>query len=158
MTLKNDEIVGAHLFDGSIEYLTVFTEKNTAKRIKLSEFDKTTRARRGIQIVRDVKTNPYYIRNTFMITTKDELGMIVKNECQTHKITEFPIADRYSTGTTFTKDVIDHIFEISYYIDQETLEQDTKVDVPVQEVSLKEIDERMMTIDDFLEDIDINGK
>lgn len=152
MTLKNDEIVGAHLFDGSIEYLTVFTEKNTAKRIKLSEFDKTTRARRGIQIVRDVKTNPYYIRNTFMITTKDELGMIVKNECQTHKITEFPIADRYSTGTTFTKDVIDHIFEISHYIDQETLEQDTKVDVPVKEVSLKEIDERMMTIDDFLDD------
>ncbi len=152
MTLKNDEIVGAHLFDGSIEYLTVFTEKNTAKRIKLSEFDKTTRARRGIQIVRDVKTNPYYIRNTFMITTKDELGMIVKNECQTHKITEFPIADRYSTGTTFTKDTIDHIFEVSRYVDQDSLEQDTKVDVPVKEVSLKEIDERMMTIDDFLDD------
>lgn len=154
ITLKNDTVVGAHLFDGSIEYLTVFTEKNTAKRIKLSEFDKTTRARRGIQIVRDVKTNPYYIRHTFMMTSKQELCLATKEKQKICKITEFPIADRYSTGTTYTKQQIEHIFEVAPYLDETTLEKEIEVEVPVEKVSLKEIDERMMTIDDFLEDFE----
>ena len=34
INLKNDEVVSACLFDGDSEYVTVFTEKGLAKRVK----------------------------------------------------------------------------------------------------------------------------
>lgn len=155
ISLKNDYVVSAHLFDGSIEYLTVITEKNTAKRIKLSEFDKSSRARRGLVLVREVKTNPYYILKTFMISNKVELGIKTKDEIIYHKITEYPIADRYSTGSTISKTPILDVFTESQIITKQDKEQVIEVvDVNNDAVSLKEVDERIMTIDDFLDDFE----
>ena len=61
ISLKNDIVVSGHLYNDNYEYLTVVTRKNTAKRVRLSEFEKSTRARRGVQIIKEVKTNPYYV-------------------------------------------------------------------------------------------------
>ena len=36
------------------EYLTVITNKNTAKRVKLTEFSLSSRARRGSKIIKEV--------------------------------------------------------------------------------------------------------
>ena len=44
----------------------VITDKNTAKRVKLIEFEKISRARKGVRVIRDVKTNPYYILKSFL--------------------------------------------------------------------------------------------
>ena len=60
ISLKNDVVVSGSVFMGD-EYISIFTTKNTGKRVKLNEFEPISRARRGIQIIRDVKTNPYYI-------------------------------------------------------------------------------------------------
>lgn len=156
ISLKNDTVVSAQLFDGEAEYLTVVTEKNTGKRIKLSEFDKTTRARRGIQIIRDVKTNPYYILKTWIVPSKTELLIITKENIKTIKTTELPIADRYSSGATFMKEAIIHIEEVAPFMNEDDFKTFEAEKVPVQKehISLKEIDERIMTIDDFLEDFE----
>ena len=34
-------------------------------QIKISEIELTSRAKKGVQVVRDVKTNPYYIIKSF---------------------------------------------------------------------------------------------
>ncbi len=153
IALKEDEVVSGCLFNGNAEYLTVITSKNTAKRIKMTEFDKTTRARRGVQIVRDVKTNPYYILSTFIISTKCVLGIKIGPDIVEHKITEFPIMDRYSTGSSITKSHISDIYLISDVITKETFEEEV-VKVTKEDVSLKEVDERILTIDDFLKNIE----
>lgn len=153
ITLKDDYVVGAHLFNGEMEYLTVFTEKNTAKRIKLSEFDKTARARRGVQIVRDVKTNPYYIRKTFMVPNKTVLTFLSGSDKKELKMSEISIADRYSTGSTI-KWEIDYIIPMVEAENSEHYKPTEEQEIKVEHVSLKEIDDKMMTIDDFLDDFE----
>ena len=152
ISLKNDEVVSASLFDGSDEYVTIITDKGTAKRVKITEFDKTSRARRGLLLVREVKTNPYKIISTYIIPSKTLLGVKTDQNTEIVKPTDFPIVDRYSTGTSFIKGKL-----IETYIVKECEKKDQKeiVSEPVsKEVSLKEIDEKIMTIDDFLEDFE----
>ena len=45
INLKNDEVVSAYTFESKEEYLTVITDKSTGKRVKLNEFEKTTRGK-----------------------------------------------------------------------------------------------------------------
>ena len=66
INLKDDFVVSGESFTEA-SYITVVTDKGTAKRIKLEEFDLSTRARKGLQVVRDVKTNPYHILNSFVV-------------------------------------------------------------------------------------------
>lgn len=154
ISLKNDHVIGGHIFTSDMEYLTVITTKNTAKRIKLSEFDKATRHRRGLQIIREVKTNPYSILKTFIMNNKDTLGLKTKEEIINTKITEFPIVDRYSTGSVISKhNLIDAFINVQLTDKVDVVEQEV-IAAPIQEVSLKEIDERIMTIDDFLDDFE----
>ena len=72
-------IMGHYKFDvvsGNIinneELITIITNKGTGKRVRLTEFEKTSRARKGVLVVRDVKTNPYYILKTFILNSKNE--------------------------------------------------------------------------------------
>ncbi len=156
ISLKNDEVVSFSLFDDNDEYISIITEKNTGKRIRISEFEKMSRARKGIQVVRDVKTNPYYILNSFILSHKANLVMKIGNDFNVIKNTELPIMDRYSTGSTISKIKIDKIFKEVNII--ESLNIKTEEDTPEEkEVKLEKIDEKIMTIDDFLDDFKING-
>ena len=197
ISLKNDFVVSAHLFNDE-EMLTVVTSKHTAKRVRLSEFEFTSRARKGVLMVRDVKTNPYYIFMTFIVNSKNKLMYKTKEDIIEIKITEFPIADRYSTGSQFTKqNILDMFRQIELrkaedVIDDSTNKSDSDEDeigkilpqtiqeelIPVEEVSkevviepidptveekqqqpltkeeyLESIDEKIMTIDDFLDNL-----
>ena len=59
--LKNDHVVSASIFSGDNDFVCVITEKSTGKRVRMTEFERTSRGRKGIQLIRDVKTNPYRI-------------------------------------------------------------------------------------------------
>ncbi len=146
ITLKADEVISGHSFKKA-HYLTIITDKNTAKRIKLEEFEITSRARKGVLVVRDVKTNPYHIINSFIIKNKVELG-IVTDETDYLKVTELPICDRYQTGTSISKKQIEKSFVKANITAEEEPEE--------IDVSLDKVDEQMMTIDDFLDDIKID--
>jgi topoisomerase IV subunit A len=152
INLKNDEVVSATLFNKNMEYVTVITNKNTGKRVKISEFDKSTRSRKGLQIVRDVKTNPYHILKAFVINNKELLGLKFKEEIEYIKTTELSIVDRYSTGNSLSKHNICDVFIKKELEDK--IEFKEEESIKKEELSLKEIDERIMTIDDFLEEFD----
>jgi len=150
ISLKDDKVVSAHIFS-DLEYLTVITDKKTGKRIKISEFEKMSRARKGILMVRDVKTNPYKILKTFIVG-RTTLTLKLNNDFMDVKTTELPITDRYSTGSTISKININDIFE------KARLEKDKKEEIVEvkEEVSLEQIDEKIMTIDDFLDDFKLD--
>ena len=145
INLKDDFVVSGESFTDAA-YITVVTDKGTAKRIKLDEFDLSTRARKGLQVIRDVKTNPYHILNSFVVLNKINLG-ILTSEVKYIKVTDLPICDRYQTGSTISKEEIEKVFV------KQNLEKDETEQI---DVSLDKVDEQMMTIDDFLDDLKMN--
>ena len=150
ITLKNDYVVSGTIFDENLEYLTVVTSKDTIKRVRLSEFEVSTRARRGLVMVREVKTNPYRIIKTFIVSNKNSLGIKTSDGIKEIKVTEATILDRYSTGSSIGVKGIKDVFNI---VGLESTEVKEEKDVP-EKVDLKTIDERIMTIDDFLDNIE----
>jgi len=197
--LKNDVVVSVNNFNpDKQEYLLLVTDKGTGKRVKVSEFEKTSRANRGLLLLREVKTNPYHTIKTFMITSKEHIG--IKNpDINLLKTSEFSIMDRYSTGSTISKhdiidafkvaelltkdnlifgndissddnnnlddnkedtnkiiemaaDITEQILMETKVVSQEEKKEETKKEKDTNKVSLKEIDDRLMTIDDFLGD------
>jgi len=182
ITLKQDKVVSVNNFDISThDYLLVITNRGTGKRIRLNEFEKSTRARRGLLLLREVKTNPYKTFKTFMIGSREAIG-IKTSSIQLLKNSEFPIMDRYSTGSLISKEDIIDCFRVTTLLKKDQLEDtinaevldlesesNTNIEEEIIEsplvieevpkvkpertrVSLKEIDDRLMTIDDFLND------
>ncbi|MBE6160540.1 MAG: DNA topoisomerase IV subunit A [Lactobacillales bacterium] len=149
ISLKNDVVVSGHLYNDDYEYLTVVTRKNTAKRVRLSEFEKSTRARRGVQIIKEVKTNPYYVLNTFIIDYKKQIGLKTGTELNEIKLTEIPISDRHKTGSSISKLDILETYEV-----KELVTQSEKKKVEKENLSLDDVDKRILTIDDFLDEVE----
>ncbi len=154
IALKNDYVVSANLFSEDDEFLTVVTDRATAKRIRLSEFDLSTRTRKGLLIIREVKAKPYKILKTFITNSRNNLGF--KNSTiNMFKVTDAPILDRYSTGKELLKDEIDNAFIEAKLItlkDKEQVEEviEEKTVSKKEQVDLNDIDNRLLTIDDFL--------
>lgn len=149
ITLKNDEVISGMLYNEHSEYLTIITDKKTAKRVRLQEFELTSRARRGVQVVREVKTNPYAIMKAFIIHYKEMLFVKTAGEVIEMKLTEIPIADRVSTGSSIAKTKILDVYpkiDLREEIKEEKHEKEN--------ISLEEIDKKMMTIDDFLDNLE----
>ena len=155
--LKNDHVVGFDIFSGDDNYVCILTEKSTGKRVKISEFERTSRGRKGIQLIRDVKTNPYRILNTFV---GDKFDFVVKigNDFDNIKSTSLPIMDRYSTGSSISKGNINDVFVNPVLLDSENYNVAPKVEEEIEtlDIKLDEIDEQILTIDDFLDDFKID--
>lgn len=152
MSLKEDVIVSISNFDyNEFEFISVITDKGTGKRVRLSELPISTRARRGLLLLREVKTNPYRIVSAFITSNKNHLG-IKTEEINRIKVTELPIMDRYSTGSQISKKQINEVFVDVDFTTKEDLEiGERNPKVPKKDsVNLKEIDDKLMTIDDFL--------
>ena len=113
------------------------------------------RARKGTLIIRDVKTNPYYILKTFILNHKDSLVLKIGGDYKEIKVTELPIMDRYSTGSSLSKANIKNVLECAKIIDKEENKKEklSEQDEPevVEDISLEHVDEKIMTIDDFLD-------
>ena len=164
MKLKDDYLVSCNNFSyNSHEFISIITTKGTGKRVRLTEFELSSRTRRGIQVMREVKTNPYVILKTFITDNRNHIGLR-NGEITTVKLTELPIADRYSTGSQITKQKLNDAFVVAG-LTKVKKEQDALIDTEEGEekqvkeevktpkkdqISLQEIDDRLMTIDDFL--------
>ena len=153
INLKDDCVVSGNIFDDS-DYITIITSNGTGKRVKLSEFELSTRARRGVLLVRDVKTNPYKILKTFINVKK--IG-IITDVITNIKITELPIVDRYSTGTIINKKGINDCFEVMSLIkkNEEEIINNDEIIFEEEIIDLDEVDDKILTIDDFLDDFKI---
>ena len=150
INLKDDVVVSINNFNDNLEYITIVTDKGSAKRVRIDEFEKAERARRGLMIIKTVKSNPYKIVKTFAVDSKEYLG-IKTDSLEEFKLTSIAIMDRYSTGTSITKKKILDAYLVSHLITKKDL-----IEVNINNLttkmkpSLKEIDEQLLTIDDFI--------
>ncbi|MBQ6282266.1 MAG: DNA topoisomerase IV subunit A [Bacilli bacterium] len=149
--LKDDYVVSGLLLDGSFEHIAIITNKGTAKRLRISDIEMSARARRGMLIIREVKTNPHRVLRVFKVK-KELIGIKNNNDIDFIKNTEMPIMDRLSTGSNIAKSITDAFIvkgmENKNSMDVEVVE---KV-ITKESISLEEIDNKILTIDDFLKD------
>lgn len=154
INLKNDTVVSGELFDNTT-YISIITDKGTAKRLKFEELEQGTRANRGTLLMKEIKSNPSKIVNIYLLSGKENLGIVTDNYIKYIKINDIAIMDRFSNGSYIVKDKINATFKLCDLItkDSFTKKEEKDLEEPQKEVSLEEVDSKMFTIDDILKNI-----
>ena len=159
INLKNDEVVSGILFDDNEEYISIVTDKGTGKRLKLTEFEKGGRANRGLLLMKEIKSNPSKIVKVYITNTKKEINIVTTNGTKAVKLNEMPIMDRYSNGSYVVKDRVNDVYMVEDIKSKDDIEVSDINETVLpnntnNQTSLKEVDDRFMTIDDLLNDIE----
>ena len=103
INLKDDEVVSGLTYDSDDEYLNIFTNQKTGKRIKLSDLTESSRAKRGSMVIKPVKSTNYEIVSALITETKDIIGLEKLEDTEELKNTDISIMDLASTGSNITK-------------------------------------------------------
>ncbi|MFB4169117.1 DNA topoisomerase IV subunit A [Virgibacillus sp. JSM 102003] len=102
MKLKDDEyVVNGQVFDDLSEpSIVVVTQRGACKRMRLREFEKSSRAKRGLIMLRELKSKPHRVKGLFMVDENDTISIRTTNG-NTHSIypLELSTSDRYSNGS-----------------------------------------------------------
>jgi topoisomerase-4 subunit A len=158
INLKDDFVSNGLIIGNDYENITIVTDKGSGKRVRLNDIEKSSRARRGILVIREIKTNPHKIVKALATDTRNIIGIKTSENIINVKNSELPIMDRYSIGSNVSKDTIIDVFTLQDIIsNKETSIENNKDDNNKEEkheVSLEDIDNKMLTIDDILKDID----
>ena len=146
MNLKEDEIAsGIALTEG--EYVAVFTNKNTSKRIKISDIMETGRAKRGASLIKKVKTTNYEITNVIETTSKDIITYMNEDGKVEIKMSEIPIMDTISTGSTISKKtILDAFVKVELESKSELVETQMEEEVETLEEEATQVS---FNLDDF---------
>lgn len=102
MQLKEDDhVVNGVLFNETDQpNLIIATQRGACKRMKLTEFERTTRARRGTLMLRELKAKPHRIIGFFALRKEEQLIFkTVKDEIIVTTPYELPVSDRQSNGS-----------------------------------------------------------
>ena len=166
INLKDDEVVSSIIFNkNENDYITILTDKGTAKRMHFSEIDIGSRGNRGLMFMKEIKSNPSKIIKAYVTDTKNTIVVISNNYSKEVKLTEIPIMDRYSNGSYIIKDRIidsylktnilskDNFENIEYVEDKKPEQKALNFDMLNKE-SLKQVDDKMVRINNFLNDIE----
>ena len=144
INLKDDEVITGISYKNDDEYINIFTNKSTGKRIKISELNFLSRAKRGSTLLKKVKTTNYLIQNAFLTASKDLIGIKENDEIKIIKNSEIPIMDLISTGSVLSKDK-----DVSFFLQKELyiLKEEEQIKITEKKEEPKEF-----TIDDFIDD------
>ncbi|MEH7010915.1 DNA topoisomerase IV subunit A [Neobacillus niacini] len=102
INLKDGDFVvgGKVLTLNTKETIVITTQRGSVKKMKLKEFEKATRAKRGVVILRELKANPHRIVG--FVVANDEDTVIIQTEkghTETLLTSEIRLNDRYSNGS-----------------------------------------------------------
>ena len=112
INLKDDEVISGITYDDNDEYIDLFTNQKTAKRLKIKDLNVLSRAKRGSTLIKKVKSTNYEIINSFVTTTKDIIGIKSKEDIYYIKNSDIPIMDKESTGSVILKTQINDVFKV----------------------------------------------
>ena len=154
--LKDDYVVNGTVFNPDCEYITIITDKGTAKRLKLSEIEKTSRANKGILLMKEIKSNPSKVVGVYLLPSKSEIGIKSIAEIKEVKLTEISIMDRQSNGSYVVKDrVMDTYYkvELTSNSKKEVVNNETIISNK-EDKKLQKVDDKISTIDEILNNIE----
>lgn len=160
--LKDDEVITCMSPEAYDEYITIFTNKKTSKRIKISDLETMSRAKKGSTLIKKVKSNNYEITNAIAVNNHDTLSLKVDGEFKEVKPTELPIMDLSSTGSAISKLEIEESFKVAELVERKLELHEKKEETSSPKEAQGEIEKASpsdkkkateeLTIDDFIDD------
>lgn len=102
INLKDDDLLAAVnvIEKDAKQDVLVVTHRGAIKRMSISEIERTGRAKRGLVILKELKTNPHRIFNVLVVNEEDSVLVATKKQVQEKfAISELTKADRYSNGS-----------------------------------------------------------
>ncbi len=161
----DDEVVFASNTNIEKEYISIFTDRNTAKRIKVDDISKTSRAKKGSPVLKSPKSKKYNILKCFNTGSKCIFG-VLDGTIGYIKASDINIMDTASVGSVFTKKNVDDVFVISKLknvnsLKNEEVNEDNNDTVKEKHEVKEEIKkeekprEQQLTMSDFFEEFKI---
>ena len=147
----DDEVINAFVNNPSKEYVSLFTNLGTAKRIKIEEITKTTRGKKGSAIIKSPKSKTYYILKAYPTSSKTIFGMI-SDGVGYFKSSDINIMDKQSVGSAFTKKKIEDIFIISKLVELTKSEETIPEIIEMDSTNNEPKEEKQLTMSDFFEE------
>ena len=102
INLSNDYVVSSNQVDETKEYLNIFTNFNTAKRVKINELNKFTRNKKGSQIIKKNKTKDYKTISAFITDSKSINVVKTDSDVIEIKNSDIKLMDTTSFGSNYT--------------------------------------------------------
>ncbi|KGR78844.1 DNA topoisomerase IV subunit A [Ureibacillus manganicus] len=102
MNLKdNDYLVSINSIEKDTEHdLIVITHRGAIKRMSSSEIETSSRAKRGVVILKELKSNPHRIFAVITVKPDDTIKIITENNVEeSFIVSSFAKSDRYSNGS-----------------------------------------------------------
>jgi topoisomerase-4 subunit A len=166
INLRDDEVVSGILFNKQEnEFITIITDKGTAKRMRFTDIDIGSRGNRGLLFMKTIKSNPSKVVKVYVTNPKNSIIVTSKNKNKEIKLTEIPIMDRYSNGSTILKEKItdshlepnilskEDFVNLEYIEDKKPEQVELNFDM-LNKQSLKQVDDEMVIINNFLDNIE----
>lgn len=155
INVKDDEVLTCLSPTPDKDYLLIATNKSTAKRVRISELEVSSRAKKGSTLMKKVKTNPYAIISAVPVSIQNTIGVKIDNEISEIKVTEIGIMDLSSTGSSISKYEVEEAFIIAD-VEESKLDETKQTSTPVEEEKIelpkKKEETQELTIDDFIDD------
>ena len=105
INLKDDYVIYGASIKEEDEYLNIFTNLSTGKRIKLSDLSLISRAKKGNMLFKKAKTKDYKLDYAYLTNSKDVNLCKIDSDIKEIKNSEIPIMDIASTGSIIKKQV-----------------------------------------------------
>lgn len=102
INLKDGDYVTGGKIKSSEEQpaVVIATQRGSVKKMKLSEFELTSRAKRGVVILRELKTNPHYVIGFVFVNEQDMILIETeKGSIEQTNTSNLRYNDRYSNGS-----------------------------------------------------------
>ncbi|MCM3670840.1 DNA topoisomerase IV subunit A [Mesobacillus maritimus] len=96
-----DYVIGGKVIEADRDQVIIIaTQRGAIKKMKLTDFEPTSRAKRGVVVLRELKTNPHRIIGFEVAQNKDELFLLTeKQQIFSVKPGSLRFNDRYSNGS-----------------------------------------------------------
>lgn len=108
--LVNDTVTNGFITNSTHEYITIFTDQNTAKRIKLEDIEYSKRSLKGDNILKSPKSRIYNIIESYAGSKETKYG-IIEGDTRIIKSSEINIMEKPSVGSIIDKGNIENIFK-----------------------------------------------
>lgn len=104
MNLKEgDQVVSGYIFDPEEKcaYVMLVTHRGAIKKMNLIDFDVISRAKRGLLVLRELKSNPHRVALMFnVIDGEENITLLTSQEKEfSFQPKDYGISDRYSNGS-----------------------------------------------------------
>jgi topoisomerase IV subunit A len=125
INLKDDDfVVGGKVFAaGDSKTIIIATQRGSMKKMKLSEFERASRAKRGVIILRELKAHPHRIIGLVLANENDTIYLQTeKGVIESIQVSSLKYTDRYTNGSFIIDESESGLTKEMWFVEKEVNE------------------------------------